>query len=101
MSGREERFTRNINHVISKELASNPNVGTYVVEDLTGIRNQRRGKTMRKWMGQWAFAQLEFMLRYKCEAKGIEVVVFDRGGYLYHGRVAELAEGAREGGLKF
>ena len=77
MSGREERFTRNINHVISKELASNPNVGTYVVEDLTGIRNQRRGKTMRKWMGQWAFAQLEFMLRYKCEAKGIEVVEVD------------------------
>lgn len=33
--------------------------------------------------------------------KGIESVVFDRGGYLYHGRVAELAAGARESGLKF
>ena len=32
---------------------------------------------------------------------GIETVVFDRGGYLYHGRVAELADGAREAGLQF
>ena len=34
-------------------------------------------------------------------AKGIENVVFDRGGYIFHGRVAALAEGARESGLKF
>ena len=37
----------------------------------------------------------------KAREAGIENVVFDRGGYLYHGRIAAFAEGAREGGLKF
>ncbi len=41
------------------------------------------------------------MMAEKARAAGIEAVVFDRGGYLYHGRVAAFAEGAREGGLKF
>ena len=41
------------------------------------------------------------MVAERAKAKGISNVVFDRGGYLYHGRVKELAEGAREGGLQF
>ncbi len=41
------------------------------------------------------------LIAERAKAKGIEDVVFDRGGYIYHGRVQELAEGAREGGLNF
>lgn len=41
------------------------------------------------------------LLAERAKEKKITAVVFDRGGYLYHGRVQELAEGAREGGLQF
>ena len=41
------------------------------------------------------------LIAQKAVEKGIKLVVFDRGGYLYHGRVKELAEGARESGLEF
>ena len=41
------------------------------------------------------------LLAQRAQEKGVKTVVFDRGGYLYHGRVKALAEAAREGGLKF
>lgn len=41
------------------------------------------------------------LLAAKCKDKGIESIIFDRGGYKYHGRIKSLADSAREGGLKF
>ncbi len=46
-------------------------------------------------------AEVGKLLAERAKQSGIEAVVFDRGGYLYHGRVKALANGAREGGLKF
>ncbi len=46
-------------------------------------------------------AKVGQLLAERAKGKGIETVVFDRAGYLYHGRVKALADGAREGGLKF
>ena len=48
-----------------------------------------------------AAKQVGVTVAERAKAKGIETVVFDRGGYVYHGRVKALAEGAREGGLQF
>ena len=47
------------------------------------------------------YAQVGLLLAEKAKAAGVESVVFDRNGYLYHGRVQSLADGAREGGLNF
>ena len=46
-------------------------------------------------------AEVGKLLAKNAKAAGIDAVVFDRGGYLYHGRVKALADGAREGGLSF
>ena len=48
-----------------------------------------------------AAKKVGMMIAKKALDKGIKAVVFDRGGYVYHGRVKELADGAREGGLEF
>jgi large subunit ribosomal protein L18 len=63
-----------------------------LAEDLK--KGQEKGKTsVSKLIGM--------ELAKAAKAKGIETVVFDRNGYQYHGRVKAVAEGAREGGLKF
>jgi transposase, IS605 orfB family len=77
MSGREKRFMSDVNHCFSKQLVHTPGIGRIVLEDLTGIRKNRRNKTTRKWLGQWAFHQLGFNIVYKAHQLGIEVVFVD------------------------
>lgn len=77
MSGREQRFSRDVNHRVTKQLANQPDVTTFALEDLSGIRNKRRGKKMNKWLGSWPFYQFEMFLAYKAEALGKEVVFVD------------------------
>ena len=67
MSGREQRFSKDVNHVVSKRLANQENVTTFALEDLSSIRNKRRGKKMNKWLGSWPFHQFEMFLGYKTE----------------------------------
>ena len=62
-------------------------------EAVKGAVNHTGNKEAAKMVGE--------MVAKKAVEKGITEVVFDRGGYVYHGRVAALAEGAREGGLEF
>ena len=62
-------------------------------EAVKGAVNHTGNKGAAKMVGE--------MVAKKAVEKGITEVVFDRGGYIYHGRIKELAEGAREAGLKF
>lgn len=62
-------------------------------KDLKGVLDSASNKEAAKKVGE--------ALGKKALDNGIEEVVFDRSGYLYHGKVKELAEGAREAGLKF
>jgi putative transposase len=74
MSGREKRFMKDTNHCVSKKLVHQPGIAVFVLEDLSSIRNQRRGKKVNKWLGSWAFYQQEQFLSYKAEALGKRVV---------------------------
>ena len=75
---------------------SNKNISAQIIDDVAGhtlVSASSIDKELKSEIGE--------ALAKRALAKGIEVVAFDRGGFLYHGRVKELADGAREGGLKF
>jgi large subunit ribosomal protein L18 len=75
-----------------------------VIDDTNGntlVSANTRDAGFEKSSKVEAARQIGKLIAERASAKGIVKVVFDRGGYKYHGRVKELAEGAREGGLNF
>ena len=81
---------------------SEKNIYAQVIDDVNGVTLcSASSLKMEHGSNKEAAREVGKMVAEAAKQKGIEVVVFDRGGYLYHGRVAELADGAREGGLKF
>ena len=84
---------------------SEANIYAQVIDDVNGVTLASASsldKAIEGYGGNIAAATaVGKLVAERAKAKGIETVVFDRGGYLYHGRVKALAEGAREGGLKF
>ena len=85
---------------------SNKEIYAQLIDDETG-KTLAQASTRDKQMGGAKGKKVEQakkvgqLLAERAGAAGLSVVVFDRGGYLYHGRVKSRAEGAREGGLKF
>ncbi len=83
---------------------SERNISAQVIDDVAGV-TLVSASSYEKEFGtggnKEAARKVGKLVAERAIEKGITEVVFDRGGYLYHGRVSELAEGAREGGLKF
>ena len=98
ISGTPERPRLNV-------FRSNANIYAQIIDDVNGVTLVSANTLEKEFEGATgnceATKKVGLVLAERAKAKGIETVVFDRGGYVYHGRVAALAEGAREGGLQF
>ncbi len=82
---------------------SNKEIYCQLIDDVNGVTLASASSKGMKVAGTKiaVAAEVGKKLASKAVGAGISEVVFDRGGYLYHGRVKSLADGAREGGLKF
>ena len=96
----------NPGHVRLSIFRSGKHIYAQVIDDVNG-KTLAAASSMDKDAGLKSGANIEAatavgkLVAERAKKAGVEVVVFDRGGYLYHGRIKALAEGAREGGLKF
>jgi large subunit ribosomal protein L18 len=85
---------------------SNKNISAQLIDDLNGV-TLASASTMEKDLGLTgqnnveAAARVGAAIAERAKAKGVEDCYFDRGGFLFHGKVKALADAAREGGLKF
>ena len=84
---------------------SNANIYAQIIDDVNGVTLVSANTQEKGFEGATGNAEaakkVGAVLAERAIAKGINEVVFDRGGYIFHGHVAALAEGAREAGLKF
>ena len=87
---------------------SNKNIYVQVIDDVNGVTLAAASSLDKELKAEVAYGGNKEAAKKVGEAiakkaldKGIDTVAFDRGGFLYHGRVKELADGAREAGLKF
>ena len=84
---------------------SNANISAQIIDDERGVTLVSASTLEASFEGigsnKEAAKKIGIALAQRAIEKGISEVVFDRGGYIFHGRVSELAAGAREGGLKF
>ena len=84
---------------------SNAHISAQIIDDVAGVTLVSASTYESGFEGNCgnkaAAKKVGELIAERAAKKGITDVVFHRGGYLYHGRVSELAAGAREGGLKF
>ena len=84
---------------------SNANIYAQIIDDVNGVTLAAANTLEKEFEGATGNAEaakkVGQIVAERAKAKGIEKVFFDRNGYIYHGRVAALAEGAREAGLEF
>ncbi len=79
-------------------------ISAQIIDDTTGVTLVSASsveKTIEATGNAEGAKKVGAILAERAKAKGISAVVFDRGGFKYHGRVASLADGAREAGLEF
>ena len=107
---RAERTRRRLKAVANGRLRlsvhrSDKNISAQIIDDAQGVTvvaaSSLEGGKGKRGSGTAAAAAIGKLIAERAIEKGVKDVVFDRGGYIYHGRVKALAEAAREAGLNF